>query len=311
MSSTSLADLPVFIAVAECGSFTSAAQRLGMSKSQASKCVGRLERSLGVRLLQRTTRRLRLTEAGETLHRAGRTALASIEEAQAAVSAQQHQLRGVLRVGASVSFGATQLPAVVRVLSRRYPDLRFDLVLDDDATDLVASGLDVAIRISEKLPDSSAVFRRVGPQPRVTCASPAYLDSRGAPREPADLQAHDCIIHSKLANAQRWPFLAPGGRRTEQPIQGRVTVNSILALREMALAGLGIVQVSRSLVIDDLRAGTLHEVLADYPVPSLSVFARYPARKLLPPKTRVFIDALAEHLEARADGLPRKRIRAR
>jgi DNA-binding transcriptional LysR family regulator len=310
-SSNSLADLSVFVAVADCGSFTAAAEKIGISKSQASKCVGRLERSLGVRLLQRTTRRLRLTEAGSTLHQAGRTALASIEETQAALSAQQHQPRGVLRLSASTSFGATQFPPILKSLAIRHPDLQFDLVLDGDAIDLVSTGIDVAIRIAERMPDSSAIFRRVGSQPRVTCASPAYLDARGVPQSPQDLLAHDCIIHSRVASARRWSFLVPGGKRVDQPVQGRVTVSSILALRTSALAGLGIVQISRSLVADDLRTGKLREVLPAYPVPPLSVFARYPARKLLPPKTRVFIDALADHLSKLDSEPPGPRARLR
>lgn len=294
MSAHSLVDLSVFVAVADCGSFTAAAERLEISKSQASKCVGRLERSLGVRLLQRTTRRLRLTEAGATLNAAGRSALGSIADAQAAISADQTQPRGALRISAPVSVGATQLPRVLKKLSQRYPELQFDLVLDDDATDLVATGIDVAIRIAERAPDSSAVFRRVAAQPRVVCASPAYLKAHGTPRAPDGLRSHRCVIHSRLVDARRWSFLLPGGKRQYVAVQGSIAVNSILALRAHALADLGIIQISKSLVIEDLRAGRLREILPDYPVPPLTVFAHYPARRLLPPKTRVFIDALAD-----------------
>jgi DNA-binding transcriptional LysR family regulator len=294
MSAHSLVDLSVFVAVADCGSFTAAAERLEISKSQASKCVGRLERSLGVRLLQRTTRRLRLTEAGVTLHAAGRSALGSIADAQSTIAADQTQPRGTLRISAPVSVGATQLPRVLEQLAQRYPALQFDLVLDDDATDLVASGIDVAIRIAERAPESSAVFRRVATQPRVVCASPAYLKAHGTPRKPEDLRTHRCIIHSRLVDARRWTFVLPGGKREHVPVQGNIAVNSILALRAHALANLGIIQISRSLVTEDLRAGRLREVLPDFPVPPLTVFAHYPARRLLPPKTRVFIDALAD-----------------
>jgi DNA-binding transcriptional LysR family regulator len=299
MSSHSLEDLSVFVAVADCGSFTAAAERMAISKSQASKCVGRLERSLGARLLQRTTRRLRLTEAGGTLHQAARTALSSIEEAQAAVSADQTQPRGTLRISAPVSFGAIQLPQVIKQLTRRYPALHFDLVLDDDPTDLVAEGIDVAIRIAERVPDSSAVFRRVGVQPRVTCASPAYLKAHGTPREPRDLPSHHCIIHSRLVDARRWAFAMPGSKREYVSVPGNIAVNSILALRSHALADLGVIQISKSIVVDDLRDGRLQELLRDYAVPPLTVFARYPARRLMPPKARVFIDALTEMLADR------------
>jgi DNA-binding transcriptional LysR family regulator len=157
------------VGVADCGNFTAAAERLGMSKSKASKCVGRLERRLGAWLLQRTTRRLRLTEAGDTLCRTSRTELASMEVAQASVSAQQQQPRSVLRISASFSIGAAQLPPVMREPSRQYRDLQFELMLHDEATALISSGVDVAIRIAEQMPDSSAVFRRVGPQRRVNC----------------------------------------------------------------------------------------------------------------------------------------------
>jgi DNA-binding transcriptional LysR family regulator len=195
-SPETLGDIAIFVAVVREGSFTRAADKLELSTSQVSKCVNRLERVLGARLLQRTTRRLRLTEAGSALFENSSSALAAIEDAKLAVSKLQGTPRGKLKITSSTAFGTMQLPRVAADLIRQYPELEIELVLEDRLVDLVREGIDVAIRITGDAPDSGLVYRRLAPNRQVICASPEYIARRGLPRAPADLSGHDCVAHS-------------------------------------------------------------------------------------------------------------------
>lgn len=291
-STETLGDIAVFVAVVREGSFTRAADKLELSTSQVSKCVNRLERTLGARLLQRTTRRLRLTEAGSALYENSSTALAAIEEAKLAVSKLQGTPRGKLKVSASTAFGAMQLPAIVRDLTAQYPDLEVELILEDRHVDLVREGIDVAVRITGEVPDSGLVYRRLAPNRQVICASPAYIERRGLPREPADLAAHDCIAHSARATPRVWHLTGPDGEHVSVQINGRPTINSALAIRQAALEGLGIIELNSYLVGDDVAAGRLVRLLPQYRAKELSFYAVYAERRFLAPKIRVFVDAL-------------------
>jgi DNA-binding transcriptional LysR family regulator len=287
-----LSDLSVFVAVASLGSFTAAAEQLGMSKSQASKCVARIEQTLGARLLQRTTRRLRLTEAGSTLFDSGKRALAEIDEAQMAVSRLQREPRGTLVVGASIAFGSVQLPSVLRELAAKYPQLAVDLRLEDRHIDLVREGVDVAIRITADAMDSSLVYRRLGRNRQVVCASPAYLESRGTPLTPHDLTQHECIAHTQRATPRTWQFTTPGGGRTTATIDGRIAISGSLAVRQAALEGMGVIELNSYLVGPEIAAGRLVRLLPGYEPRELSFYAVYPQRRYLAPKVRVFVEAL-------------------
>lgn len=287
-----LSDLSVFVAVADLGSFTAAADRLGMSKSQASKCVARIERALGARLLQRTTRRLRLTESGSTLFESGKRALAEIDEARLAVSRLQGEPRGTLVVGASIAFGSVQLPSVLQELAAKCPQLAVDLRLEDRHIDLVREGVDVAVRITAEARDSSLVYRRLGRNRQVVCAAPAYLERRGTPLTPQDLSHHECIAHTQRATPRTWQFTTPGGGRTTATINGRFAISSSLAVRQAALEGLGVIELNSYLVGPEIAAGRLVRLLPDYEPRELSFYAVYPQRRYLAPKVRVFVDAL-------------------
>jgi DNA-binding transcriptional LysR family regulator len=287
-----LADVAIFVAVIDAGSFTLAATRLNLSKSMVSKCVNRLEAALGSRLIQRTTRRLHLTEAGSALYESSRTALAAIDEARAAVSKLQGEPRGLLKVSASPAFGSIVLPRVVSRLCKAHPDLSIELVLEDRHVDLVHEGIDVALRVTGEPPETGLVYRRLGPNRQVVCASPAYLKARGTPKTPQDLKSHDCIAHTQRSTPRVWHFTARGGGKTSVQIDPRVAVTSSLALRSCALEGLGIVEINSYIVGADIGAGRLVRLLEGYQPRELSIFAVYPARRFLAPKVRVFVDAL-------------------
>jgi DNA-binding transcriptional LysR family regulator len=287
-----LGDIAIFAAVVREGSFTRAADKLELSTSQVSKCVNRLERTLGARLLQRTTRRLRLTEAGSALYENSSAALAAIDDAKLAVSRLQGAPRGRLKVSSSTAFGTMQLPRVVADLGRQHPELEIELVLEDRHVDLVREGIDVAIRITGEATDSGMVYRRLAPNRQVICASPAYIGRRGLPRTPADLAGHDCIAHSAPTTPRVWHLTGPEGERVSVQINGRPTINSALAVRQAALEGLGIIELNSYLVGEDIVAGRLVRLLPQYRPRELHIYAVYAERRFLAPKIRVFVDAM-------------------
>jgi DNA-binding transcriptional LysR family regulator len=291
-----LSDLAVFVAVVSAGSFTSASEKLDLSKSMVSKCVNRLESSLGARLLHRTTRRLRLTEAGAALYETSASALSVIEDAQLAVSNLQGTPRGVLKVSASLAFGTVVLPGLVRELTREHPDLAVNLLLDDRHVDLVREGIDIALRITGEAPDSSMVYRRLGPNRQVVCAAPDYLERRGVPKTPADLASHECIAHSQRTTPREWHFTSPTGGKVSVRINGRIAVTNALAVRACALEGLGIIELNSYIVGADITAGRLVRLLDGYRPKELSIYAVFPERRFLAPKVRVFIDAMLARL---------------
>ena len=287
-----LSDLAVFVAVVNAGSFTAASDKLELSKSMVSKCVNRLEAALGARLLHRTTRRLRLTEAGSALYETSNSALSAIDDAQLAVSKLQGAPRGTLKVSASQAFGTVILPGVVTQLTREYPDLSIELLLDDRHVDLVREGVDVAMRITGEPPDSGMVYRRLGPNRQVVCASPAYLDKRGTPVTPQELASHACIAHTQRSTPRTWHFTTPTGGKVSVQIDGRIAVTNALAVRSCALEGLGIIELNSYIVGADIGAGRLVRLLEGYHPKELSVYAVFPQRRFLAPKVRVFIDAM-------------------
>ena len=295
-SPETLADIAIFAAVVREGSFTRAADKLELSTSQVSKCVNRLERNLGARLLHRTTRRLRLTEAGSALYENSSTALAAIEDAKLAVSKLQGAPRGKLKVSSSTAFGAMQLLRIVRDLSGKYPELEIELLLEDRHVDLVREGIDVAIRITGEAPDSGLVYRRLAPNRQVICASPEYIARRGLPRAPTDLANHDCVAHSARSTPRVWHLTSPEGGQVSVQINGRPTINSALAVRQAALEGLGIIELNSYLVGEDIVAGRLVRLLPQYQPKELNIYAVYAERRFLAPKIRVFVDGMLSRI---------------
>jgi len=288
----SLTDVAVFVRVVACNSFTRAADELELSRAVVSKYVARLEERLGVRLLNRTTRRLALTEAGAELFEASRGALERIDEAEERVARLQREPQGRLKVNAPMSFGILQLSRVLPDFLARHPRIHVDLVMDDRLVDFLADGFDVGIRIVE-LPDSSLVAKKVAPCPVVACAAPAYLAEQGEPATPEDLATQECILYRYSAGANVWRFTAAGGRDIAVAVSGRLRMNNGIAMKEAALRGFGIILLPTFYVEQELRDGTLRRVLPHYRVPDLGMYAVYPQRIFVPPKVRAFVEFLS------------------
>jgi DNA-binding transcriptional LysR family regulator len=288
-----LAGIPAFEGVVAAGSFAGAARALGLSVAAVSKQVRALEDRLGVRLLHRTTRQVRLTEAGERFHERCQRILADLEEAEREVAARQTTPRGRVRVSAPMSFGERHLGPVVGAFLAANPDVEIDLVLDDRFVDILAEGFDVAVRIAE-LHDSSLVARRLCGSRRVLCASPAYLARHGTPATPDELAAHRCIGYAYMTSGCDWPFRTRDGRRLLR-VRGPVMSNNGDVLRVLALDGCGIALLPTFLVADDLRAGRLHEVLPDQLAGDPAVWVLQPTRRHVPLAVRAFVDFLTTH----------------
>jgi DNA-binding transcriptional LysR family regulator len=292
-----LTGMAIFAHVVEEGGFSRAAQTLGMSKSAVSKQVSRLEDRLGVRLLNRTTRRLSLTEAGAAFYEGCRQLVSDAEAAQAAVSHLASAPRGTLRINAPMSFGQLHVAPALPEFLLRYPELSVDLQLNDRTVDLVEEGFDMAVRIGE-LPDSSLIAKRLAPMRRATAAAPSYLEKHGRPRHPRDLTDHQCLIYSYLAWGREWRFDGPDGE-VRVPVTGRLEINNGDALLAAARGGAGVVMQPTFLIADDLRAGRLEQVLPDWcRAQRGAIYAVFPASRNLSPKVRVFVDFLAERFGA-------------
>lgn len=281
-----------FARVVETGSFSKAARDLGVSKSAVSKQISRLEDRLGVRLLNRTTRRHSLTEAGTSFYEGCQRMLAEADSAEAAVSHLASGPRGTLKVNAPMSFGVHHLGPALADFLVTYPELSVDMVLNDRLVDLVEEGFDVGLRIG-KLADSSLIARRLAPCRHVLCAAPSYLSSRPAPVHPDDLKAHCCLHYSYLSVGQTWRFTGPEGTR-KVTVVGRLRINNGDLLKDAAVEGLGIALLPSFIIGEELRAGRLVPVMVDWR-PSLdsAIHAVYPASRNLSPKVRVFIDFLS------------------
>ncbi len=282
-----LGDLDIFARVATTRGMSAAGRELGLSPAVVSKRIRRLEERLGVRLLQRTTRQVALTEAGQGFLERALAILASVEEAEAFAAQGAAEVRGTLRVSAPTSFGRLHVAPHLKSLFERHPALSLDLVLSDAFVDVVGEGFDVAIRIAD-LSDSSLVARRLAANHRVLCAAPAYLAAAGVPASVADLAGHVLLAH----NASEWRLEGPAGPETVR-VQGPLRTNSSEVVREAVLAGIGIALRSTWDVGPDLKAGRLVRVL-----PGLSgshrvaVHAVFPSRRHLEPKVRALIDYL-------------------
>lgn len=289
-----LTNLEVFVKVVESSSFAAAARYFGMSPAMVSKHVQALEERLGARLLNRTTRRLSLTEVGRAYYERSRQVLADIEEADRAVSDLQVAPRGILKLNAPFSFGLRHLAPALADYLATYPEVTVDVTLNDRYIDLLAEGVDLALRIGQ-LADSSLVARRLGEIRIVLCAAPDYLERRGTPRAPKDLADHDCLEYTYASTPREWHFATVDGRHEVVRITGRLLCNNGDILRTAALAGSGVARLPTFIVGEDLSAGRLVPIaLSGYEPPSVALYAVYPPGRHLSPKVRSFIDFLAK-----------------
>ncbi len=286
-----LDDMLAFIKVVDAKSFTAAAERLGLSKSVVSRRIAELEDRLGARLLNRTTRKLSLTEVGEAFYERCARILADLEEAERAVGDLHAAPRGRLKVNAPVSFGLLHLAPALAAFLARYPDIEIDIDLNDRYVDLIDEGYDVAVRIG-RLRDSSLIARRLAPNRRAVCAAPAYLDKHGRPVSPEDLAGHNCLIYTNVPLAEQWQFRVDGETRSVRVTGSLRTSNGDL-LRAAALAGVGGAVLPTFLCGDALASGALECLMFDTYVSESTVYAVYPHNRHLSPKVRAFVDFLA------------------
>lgn len=286
-----LTALNVFRTVCELGSFSGAASKLRLSNAAVSKNVRELEEELGARLLERTTRRVRMTEAGEAYWRRAGAILDELETLDAEIKERQNIPRGTLRVAAAMSLGIAQLAPAVGAFLVDYPELHVELEMNDRYVDLVGEGFDVAVR-GGTLSDSSLIARRLSAIPRVVCASPAYLRQHGRPRRPQDLTRHRCLVYSLAKSPTRWT-LTRGSRRVRLSIQGPLSINNSLAIAGAARAGAGIALLPEVTVRDALASKQLEPVLPDWTAEPQSLFAVYPRHHQLSQRVRLFVDFLA------------------
>jgi DNA-binding transcriptional LysR family regulator len=290
-----LQELTVFVRVGESGSFTRAAHDMHLSQPSVSRIIGGLEVRLGVKLLLRTTRRLTLTTAGEKLLERARDILAGLDEAEDAARGID-SLRGAIRVALPVVFGMREVIPRLPEFLARHPLLRIELRVSDTYQDLVAEGVDVAIRLG-KLADSTFGARRLATLPRYVVAAPAYLKTRGIPRNPADLANHDCIFGPNGHGRESWIFKR---RNTiiSVDVTGRIYTDSGPGLYASAVAGLGIAQASAAMCGAELRSGTLVALLTDYTLEPVDVHAVFPGGPRPSTKVQAFTDHLMTALNA-------------
>lgn len=279
-----------FIQVVDSNGFSAAAREMGRSKALVSKYVGELEDELGVRLLNRTTRQVSLTEVGEAYYKEAAEILQRIDDLQASVQSSHQEVRGRLRVSAPRSMGDDMLNKPMMQFLAQYPDIRLDLRLEDRFVDLVEEGFDLAIRVTQ-LEDSSLIARKIAPFRTVVCATADVIKKHGAPKVPADLTARPCIIDTNYRYKQNWAFEA-NGERLSVSVNGPLEVNSASAAREAALANLGFLRTPLFFVANDVRDGDLIVLLEEYEEPQRGIYAVYPHRRHLSAKVRAFVDFL-------------------
>jgi len=285
--------ITAFAKVVETGSFARAAERLAVSVSAVSRQVAELEGHLDARLLNRTTRRLSLTESGRVFYEHCVQLLADLEEAEESAHAGTVKPRGTLRLTCATTFGVRHLaPAVVRFVER-HPEMRFDVQLSDRAVDLVEEGFDIAVRIGS-IGSQNLVGRKVGETRLVCCAAPAYLERRGEPTKPEDLAAHACLTYEYASLRNVWPFRDRQGREHGVRVTGPVHTNSGSLLAAMAVAGLGVIVEPDFQVGPEVRAGRLIPILRGFELAPANIYVVYPSRRHLSAKVRAFTDFLSE-----------------
>lgn len=281
--------LKTVVAVVETNSFTAASERLGISKALVSKYVGEVERSLDIRLFNRTTRQLALTDAGKRYYQQSIVLLEQYTALVDNVTDEQTKPRGLLRISAPVTFGEMQLASLLPKFIESYPDLKIELVLTNNAIDMLEEGIDVRLRIGG-VDDSSMIARHLNTFKLVLCASPNYLKQYGLPKKPEHIAHHNCVIDSNFRVGKQWPFISSQGQASTVDVLSAISVNSPQAVREIAIAGGGIAMIPDFIVDDAISDGKLILILPEYTTLEFGLYAIYPHRKYVAKKVRCFID---------------------
>jgi len=289
-----LASMKAFIAVVDAGSFAAAAERMDMSRAMVSKYVASLEDHLGTRLLNRTTRRLSLTESGTAFYERSVQILADLGEAEQVAGAMAAVPRGVLKIAMPLSFGQHRLGPLIAEYVQIYPQVKLDIALSDRKVDLVDEGFDLAIRIGMTL-EPGLIARKLGDERIIICGAPSYLERHGVPRTPKELASHACLGYTLGQGGDEWRLEGPEGPVSVR-CSGPIRADNGDILRLAAVSGAGLVFQPRFIVGDDLRAGRLQQVLEDYQSGEMGIYAVYSSRKHLSAKVRSFVDFLAEKM---------------
>lgn len=285
-----LINMASFAEVVDAGGLSAAAERLNCSRAVVSKRLSALERDFGVTLLNRTTRRQSLTEAGQTLYVHCRRILDEMLSAETQLHEFSANPRGTLRVSAPYSYGNRILSKSLPEFLLRYPEIRVELQLSDQIADLAGTAVDIAVRLTD-MPAPGLVARKLIDARYVVCASSAYLERHGTPAHPRDLAQHNCLYYAGGLIQSPWHFDGPDGHSAVE-VQGSLTVNSVEILRSAAIGGLGIIAISKYHLLDEIANGSIIELLDDYKLPARSVYLVTLPDRLLPAKTRAFIDFL-------------------
>ncbi|HTW73214.1 MAG TPA: LysR family transcriptional regulator [Acetobacteraceae bacterium] len=281
----------LFARVVETGGFTTVARENNTSQPTISRTVAALEAHLGVRLLNRSSRALTLTDDGRQFYERARDALEAVAEAESSVGRRRGEPSGLLRLGTPVAFGRLHVAPRMPAFLAHHKDVSVDLVMNDAFVDLVGEGLDLAIRVGD-LADPSLIARPIGMTRRVTVAAASYLEARGIHATPADLARHDCVIYTRLATGLRWHFDSSDGP-VQVDVSGRFRADNSEAVREAVIGGIGIAVLPVWLFSDEIERGLVRVILEQYEPTRLPIHAVYPSRRLLAAKVRAMIDFLA------------------
>lgn len=286
-------EMHTFIRVVESGSLSAAADRMDIAKSAVSRRLAELESRLGVQLLNRTTRRINLTDSGRQFYARSLRILADLEDSEQQVSDEHAELSGVIRIAAPLSFGIQHLSPVLNDFLKDHPELRLDIDLNDHMVNLMDEGVDLGIRIGN-LDDSSLIARRLAPSKLVLCASPEYLYQHGEPEHPHDLRQHRGLSYSNISENQLWKFTQGDGSSISVRVPNRMRANNGDILLQAAIDGLGILASTTFIAYQAINSGKLKPILCDYKIKDVAVYAIYPAQRHLPARVRALVDFLAK-----------------
>ena len=284
-----------FVSVVQRGSFSAGAKAENTSQASVSKRVAALEKHLGVHLLQRTSRNRSLTQAGAEYYEKCLAIIAELEEVDASARSQVAMPKGLLRVTAAFPLARLLIAPILPKYLNNYPEVKVDLMLTDKHVDLIAEGVDLAVR-AQQLPDSNLIARKLFDNPMYLLASPAYLEKAGTPRKPDDLSEHNCLIYSRLSSVNIWKFNRKG-REYSVAVRGNLQCDNGDTLLEAAISGLGLLVLPYWMVHKQLASGELLEVIPDFKPASLPIHVVYPERRYLPLKVRSFVEFLTEEFE--------------
>jgi DNA-binding transcriptional LysR family regulator len=285
----------LFVRVAGTGSFSAVAQQLNVARSAVTRQIAGLEAVLGVKLLARTTRRLSLTSAGAAYLEKCRVILNLVEAAETGLAEERQSARGQIRLSVPLSFGIRHLSPLLLEFATQHPEVSLDTEYSDQRSNLFEAGLDVTIRVTRRLAPGD-VARRISSSRMLAVASPDYLARHGRPRHPSDLINHECLCYTG-ANTQKWDFLIDGQVQSF-PVRGRLQANNGDVLVFAAMNGFGISYAPSFVCADALTGGHVKQILADFPIPELGIYAMLPGNRLVPHRVRVLVDFLASRLEA-------------